>query len=87
MICPICKNEMETGFTWVNASSASSIEWAREEPSFSLWKQTRGDVRHWNVNLANEKTQNLKRGHQCDICSLLVIEDTGMMQRARPVEV
>jgi hypothetical protein len=81
MKCPKCQIEMESGFTWINASSPSTIEWAKEKPSLSRWKLRKGDVKHWNVNIRNELGQNVKTGHQCRACSLLVVEETNMKNR------
>ena len=81
MDCPKCQGEMESGFTWINASSPSTIEWAREKPSLSRWRLSKGDVKHWNVNIWNEMEHNLKVGHQCRQCSTLVVESTEMEDR------
>jgi len=81
MNCPKCQVEMEAGFAWINTSSPSTIEWAREKPSLSRGKLHKGDIKHWNVNIWNEMEHNLKTAHQCRQCSLLVVESTEMEER------
>ncbi len=80
MNCPKCGIAMLKGYSWCNASSASTIEWNEEEPTLSSTSLTKGEYKMWVTNIYNEKSQ-VKEAYRCSHCDILVACGVGMALR------